>query len=55
MSQLTKGWVRGSLQTHFGQDIFDGIYGPIVESVAILFVLWLVCLWMYRQKVFVRI
>jgi predicted acyltransferase len=62
MAQLMKGWVRGTLQTHFGHDIFTGppgsflgTYGPIVDSVAVLFVLWLVCLWMYRQKVFVRI
>jgi predicted acyltransferase len=58
MAQLMKGWVRGSLKTNFGQDIFNifsATYGPIVESVAVLFVLWLVCLWMYRQKVFVRI
>jgi predicted acyltransferase len=55
MSQLTKGWVRQSLQTHFGQGIFQGTYGPLVASVSVLFVLWLACFWMYRQKVFVRI
>ncbi|HKI32446.1 MAG TPA: hypothetical protein VKA46_11300 [Gemmataceae bacterium] len=62
MAQLMKGWVRGTLKTNFGQDIFSGppgsflgTYGPIVDAVAVLFVLWVVCLWMYRQKVFVRI
>jgi predicted acyltransferase len=55
MAQLMKGWVRGTLKTHFGQDIFTGTYGPILDAAAVLFVLWLVCLWMYRQKVFVRI
>jgi predicted acyltransferase len=62
MAQLMKGWVRGTLKTHFGQDIFSGppgtflsTYGPIIDAAAILFVLWLVCLWLYRQKVFVRI
>ncbi len=55
MAQLMKGWVRGTLKTHFGQDIFAGPYGPIIDATAVLFVLWLVCLWMYRQKVFVRI
>jgi heparan-alpha-glucosaminide N-acetyltransferase len=61
-AQLMKGWVRGTLQTNFGQDIFTGppgsflaTYGPIIDAVAVLFVLWLVCLWMFRQKVFVRI
>ena len=62
MAQLMKGWVRDTLKTHFGQDIFSGpagsflgTYGPIVDAAAILLILWLVCLWMYRQKVFVRI
>jgi predicted acyltransferase len=55
MAQLMKGWVRGTLKTHFGQDIFTGTYGPIIDAAAVLFVLWLFCLWMYRQKVFVRI
>ncbi len=55
MSQLMKGWVRTTCKTHLGQGIFDGTYGPIVESVVILLTLWLVCVWMYRRKVFVRI
>jgi predicted acyltransferase len=64
MAQLIKGWVGNTLQIHFGKELFTGpyfgldfpgIYAPIVESAAVLLVLWLVCLWMYRQKVFVRI
>jgi predicted acyltransferase len=35
--------------------MFDGVYGPIVQSVAILFTLWLICLWLYRRKIFIRI
>jgi len=31
------------------------IYAPIWESVARVFVLWLVCLWLYRRKIFLRI
>ncbi len=42
-------------QTDFGPHLFGGTYGPIVQSVAVLSVLWLVCLWMYRRRVFLRI
>jgi heparan-alpha-glucosaminide N-acetyltransferase len=35
--------------------LFAGPYGPIYEQAAILFVLWLVCLWLYRRRIFVRI
>ena len=30
-------------------------FAPILASMAILFVLWLICLWLYRRKLFVRI
>ncbi len=33
----------------------NNTYGPIAQSVAVLFVLWLICLWMYRRGIFVRI
>jgi predicted acyltransferase len=55
MAQLLKPWIRQTIRTHFGQDIFEGTYGPIVASASILAVLWLVCFWMYRQRFFVRI
>ncbi len=33
----------------------NNTFGPIVQSSAVLFVLWLVCLWLYRRGVFLRI
>ena len=65
MRREKAGWVRGTLKTHFGGETlftgpyfgydFPGVYAPIFDTVAILLVLWLVCLWMYRQKIFIRI
>ena len=65
MSQLIKGWTARSLQTHFGQDLFNGTYfgrklfdpmfSPIAQYVLVIVVLWLVCLWLYRQRIFIRI
>jgi predicted acyltransferase len=55
MAQLIRPWTARTLKTHFGQGIFDGTYGPISESVAVLFVLWLACWWMYRSRIFIRI
>jgi predicted acyltransferase len=34
---------------------FGGLYGPVVETSAVLLVLWLICLWMYRRGVFLRL
>jgi heparan-alpha-glucosaminide N-acetyltransferase len=67
MAQLLKPWIRDTLKKHLDApvrsllnrepnfSIFDGTYGPIVESAAIVAVLWLVCLWLYRRRIFVRI
>ena len=61
MSQLLKGWVTGTLKRHFGEDIFtayghiDPIFTPATQMVGVLVVFWLVCVWLYRQKIFVRI
>lgn len=29
--------------------------GPVFERMLVLFALWLICLWMYRQKIFVKV
>jgi predicted acyltransferase len=63
MSQLLKGWVTESLNRHFdfGKGLFtaygwlDPVYAPAVQMAGVLLVFWLVCVWLYRQKIFVRI
>ncbi len=70
IAQLLKSWVLRTLKIHCGQGVFEGtyfdgtwfririfdaIYAPIVESVVFLVFLWLVCWWMHRRKVFLRI
>jgi predicted acyltransferase len=55
MWQMFKGWVSQSIRTHFGHALFDTAYGPIWASLAWTFVLWLICLWMYRRKIFLKV
>ena len=58
LAELLSPWFAATLKTHFGQsicDVFGHDYAPITESVLVLFVLWLICVWMYRQRIFVRI
>jgi len=55
MWQMFKGWVLQSIQTHFGRALFETAYGPIAASLAWTAVLWLICLWMFRRKIFLRI
>jgi hypothetical protein len=35
--------------------VFDPVYEPIAHAALVLLVLWLACLWLYRQRIFVRI
>jgi heparan-alpha-glucosaminide N-acetyltransferase len=70
MSQLMKGWIRSSLQIHLGPFVLPTLrrlplsadplwlidtFGPVVQAAAVLLVLWLICLWMYRRGIFLRI
>jgi heparan-alpha-glucosaminide N-acetyltransferase len=68
MSQLMRGFVRERLRMHIDPAWFKGmyepifeptwfgsLYGPIFETAGILLVLWLICWWMYRRGIFLRI
>ena len=55
MAQLMKPFVASTVRTHFGPDVFAGPYGPLVRASSTLLVFWLICFWMYRQKIFVKI
>jgi predicted acyltransferase len=48
-------FVSGTFGTNLDPHLFGGLYGPIAQSTAVLFVFWLACYWMYRQRIFVKI
>src|SRR5687768_625405 len=58
MGMLLKGWTAKTLQTHLGPDVFK-VFGadnvPFVQATTIGLIFWLVCWWMYRRKIFLRI
>ncbi|MDB5389635.1 MAG: hypothetical protein JWM11_5281 [Planctomycetaceae bacterium] len=55
MAQLLKPWITKSLKIHISQDLFASDFGKVGEFAAQLFVMWLICLWLYRQKLFIKI
>jgi len=55
MAQLWPSWIKTLLRAHIGQEFFNSTYGPIWEQSSVLLVLWLICFWLYRQKIFLRI
>ena len=58
MAHLFEHFIRDNLKINLGRHVFELFgtpYAPILERVAILFVLWLICFWMYTRKIFLRI
>lgn len=56
MAHVTKPFVFESLRTHFGRFFEDKDPWVNVKLGGVtLGILWLVCLWMYRKKVFVKV
>ncbi len=58
MWQLSSGFVRTNIRRHLGQHIFESFgatYAPTLERLGVLLVFWLILLWMYRRKIFLRI
>ena len=58
MWQLMGGFIRDNVKRHVGRHVFESFgpaYSPVLERGIVLLVLWLIVLWMYRRKIFVRI
>jgi hypothetical protein len=68
MAQLLKPWITKTLRIHLttvdsalGTGIVSALFGesatyrPLWESLALLGVLWLICWWMYRRRIFIRV
>ena len=58
MAHLFEDFIKRGLKTHLGRDFFQfagPAYEPFFHGAATLLVLWLILLWMYRRKIFLRI
>jgi predicted acyltransferase len=56
--QLMGGFIKDNVRRHLGRDVFLSLgpdYATMLERGAILAVLWLILLWMYRRGIFIRI
>jgi predicted acyltransferase len=61
MKYLIDDWIVATARTHFGQELFslfgsiDEKWIPVMQSGFALLVMWLICYWMYRRRIFLRI
>jgi heparan-alpha-glucosaminide N-acetyltransferase len=55
---IAEGYTEAALKTHLGRGTFQAFgaaYEPILIGAASLLIFWLMLLWMYRRKIFIRI
>jgi len=55
LGMICKGWFRKNLHTHLPGFLFEPPHGPIVEACLIVTLFWLILLWMYRNRIFLRL
>lgn len=62
LHSLCSGWIIQQIHKHappqfFNNEWLPGLqdWTPVVERCGMLFVLWLLCFWLYRQRAFLRI
>ena len=57
MAHLFDGFIASALNTNLGPAFFQtfGPAQPFVRGALVLLVLWLILLWMYRRKLFLKI
>lgn len=58
IAHLLEEPIANTFRTHLGADAFKFLgtaYEPLLEGAAILAALWLILLWMYRRKLFLKV
>lgn len=57
-THLGQRWVTLKLESLFGQDAFHAfmnVYQPVILGAGVVFVIWLILLWMYRRRIFLKV
>ena len=58
MGMLLKPWTARTLKIHLGQGLFDlsgETWAPVLQATLVGLAFWLVCWWMFRRKIFIRV
>lgn len=54
-SELLHGWLDHALGVFTFHFSFLGTFAPVAQSTAVLLVMWYLCYWLYKHKVFIRL
>ncbi len=55
LDEILREWLNRSVAVFTGKFWFLGAFGPVAQSCAVLLVMWLLCYWLYRRRIFLRL
>jgi heparan-alpha-glucosaminide N-acetyltransferase len=54
-SELLHGWLDRAVAVFTFHFNFLGTFAPVAQSTAVLLVMWYLCYWLYKQRIFIRL
>lgn len=55
LEMLLRGWLDKSVAVFTGRFTVIGTLAPVAQSCAVLLVMWSLCYWLYRKRIFLRL
>jgi len=55
LEQVLRGWINRALGVFTGNFSFIGALAPLAQSCAVLLVMWSLCYWLYRRRIFFKL
>jgi predicted acyltransferase len=55
LSELLHEWLDRAVGVFTFHFAFLGTFAPVAQSTAVLLVMWYLCYWLYKQKIFIRL
>jgi len=52
---VLRGWINRALGVFTGNFSFIGVLAPVAQSCAVLLVMWSLCYWLYRRRIFFKL
>jgi predicted acyltransferase len=47
-------WIDSSVAVFTARFKFIGLFGSVVQALAVALMVWLVCLWLYRRQIVIK-
>ena len=55
LNQVLTGWINRSLAVFTGRFEFIGTLAPVAQATSVMLVMWYLCYWFYKRKIFFKL